>query len=224
MNRPGLSRSAGAALLLALAATGCMSASGPRKGEPLSPPEGKALVFGRFAVVNNGRPVPPPGASAVDLLFAGRTPEVKLSLFRVESGRKAPYVRIDDGGDFHWFLPPGTYLLFHTPPGTIPRNEPLAAFQVAPGDRALCVGVLLLETSTALNESGTPVEYGVENVSAATEWEEAEARIRARHPGFALPVVRRALIVDGALLGLFDHYTRARCEAILARHGLRTLP
>lgn len=214
---PGSAGAAASLLTLAFAAA-CFTPRYPSPGEPVRLGADEALVVGSLRVRADGLEIGPGHRTPEEIMLLPPGPDVKLSLFHVERARRAPYVRVADDGDFAWVLPYGTYLVYVTPPGPPAYNVVVAAFQVPRGTRCVSIGRLVLETAADLDWAETSSNYDVLDASVEPD---PDAWSRARtYPDLDEEPVLRSMIVDPALFGLFDDYSRSRCERILAQHGM----
>lgn len=210
-------------LLLACAiASGCVAVRSPRAGEPIDLAADEVLVFGRLRVADRGVELFPPQIDFDPLSQRGQV-DFRPSLFQVETGKRALRPALEPDGTFWWILPRGTYLLFHTPPGTLLRNEVLAGFQIQAPTRAVYVGILDLDI-TSDPHSGPPAEYSIARLGIGDEFASAAAVLRRRHSSFDATPAKALLFDDPEFPSLFDDYSESRCARILARHGLRPLP
>lgn len=197
--------------LLTLAA--CFSPRALSPGEAARLQPGECLVLGRLRVLFAGVDVSRPARDLAEALIAAEAPPVKLSLFRVERSKRAPYVPIDEqDGTFAWVLAEGSYLVYVTPPGPPAHNVVVAAFRVPPEVSCLDIGCLVLGIAPGEADGG-PADYAV--LAARVEEERVP---RALPPDLADPPRRGLLFTDAEFFVLFDDYSRARCERILARH------
>lgn len=197
--------------LLALAACFAPRTLGPGEAARLEP--GECLVLGRLRVVFAGLDVSRPAHDLAEALVVAQAPLVKLSLFHVERSKRALYVPLESDGTFGWVLPQGSYLVYVTPPGPPAHNVVVAAFRVPPGVPCLDVGCLVLGIAPGGSDGG-PEDYAV--LAARVE---AASAPRALPPDLEGEPRREPMFTDAELFGLFDDYSRARCERILARHG-----
>jgi hypothetical protein len=179
---------------------------------------GEGVVFGRIRVFDRGLEITPWKRELSEIL--AEDPVMDLALFQVESGRKRPDVPISADGGFIWILAPGTYLVYHTPSVDPPFNEPLAAFQVAPGPEPTNLGELRLLISADRPLSRELATYTLSDVGASPGSDESAAPFLRLHPG-TTSVRQSAFVVDPELSGLFSNWSRERCARILARHGVR---
>jgi hypothetical protein len=202
-----------AAMLLA----SCLALRTPEVGEPIALAVDEALVIGQVRVFEQGRELHPWKLEGVELLLAD--PELKLSLFQVESGRKHPYVPLESDGRFEWIVPAGTYLIYHTPSVDPPFNEPLTAFQVRAGAEPVDLGELRLDITVERSRLGECSGYDVVSVDAAPREPDAALAQLSRHPG-THSIRPGTLVVDPALRGLFANWSREACAQVLASHGI----
>lgn len=198
----------------------CVSVGIPRSGEPLQLEQGKVLVFGKLRVSEGPRSVVPLGGGVGELLFPGGVAHFKLSLFAVETGKKALYPSYESDGTFWWILPRGTYLVFHTPTGPGAYNEVLAAFQTPREESSVYVGTLALEIDTAAGKD-YDVEYAATGVRIDDEFASACADLMRRFPRGGGTPRRSLMFSDPELPPLLSSWSRGRCDRILADHGLR---
>ncbi len=206
---------------LGLAAAACLAVRVPEAGEPLELAAGEGLVFGRVRVFEGAGELTPWELEGAELLLPD--PEIRLSLFAVESGRKRPDVPLRRDGGFEWIVPQGTYLLYHTPSVEPPLNEPLAAFQVRAGTDPVDLGELRLSVAVARPLPwDEPVTYEVVGAEGSPGTAEAQRAFLARHAGVR-SVGAGIFVVDEDLGGLFDDWSRAACARVLARHGIDLL-
>ncbi len=216
-------------LIIALAVlsltSACLRVKYPEPGRPVGTSEGEALAFGRIAVIDRGHEIEPWRSDLQDALFAAEKPEIKLSLFLVESNRRAIYVRVESDGSFYWVLPPGTYLLYHSPApaGRQPSNEPLAAFQVPPKARTVYVGTMAMHIESTYKKDTDRQDYEVTTVEIGDEYETARQMLAGRYPDLSGPSERRLMIHDPELRDLFRDYSKSRCEKVLNRNGISLL-
>ena len=205
-----------ALVALALGA-GCMTVQTPEPGIPVRLAEGEGIVFGQLRVFDRGIEFNEwklePGE------INAEKPRMRLSLFHVESGRKAIDLTIPSDGRFEWIIPAGTYLLYHTPSIEPPYNEVLAAFQVSADSDPVDLGVLLLNISVDRPLSMDLATYSLLGVDELPPSAESAAWFRARHPDVT-SIQPGVFIVDPALHRLFSNYSRAACARILSRHGI----
>lgn len=174
-------------------------------------------MIGRVRVFEQGRERRPWHLEGIELVLPD--PDLRLSLFQVESGRERPVVGIDGDGWFGWILPAGTYLVFHALSVDPPFNEPLAAFQLAAGPDPVDLGELRLDLSVDRPGPGATASCQVLDATAqAGESAAVEARL-AQHPG-AGTCRRGSLVVDAGLRGLFSNWSRQACARLLAQHGI----
>lgn len=196
---------------------GCLAVRTPEPGTPVRLAAGEGIVFGRVRVFENGYEITPWKRELIEILL--EDPVIRLALFNVDSGRKRPDVPIATDGGFEWILPAGTYLLYHTPSIDPPFNEPLAAFQVAPGSEPIDLGELRLEIAVERRLSSQLATYTLSGVETRAGDSETAASFRRRHPG-TRSVRNGAFIADPQLSGLFRNWSREACARILARHGV----
>ena len=197
--------------LLTLAACFAPRTLSPGEAAHLHP--GECLVLGRLRVVFAGVDVSRPAHDLAEALVAAEAPPVKLSLFHVERSKRAPYVPLDErDGTFAWVLAQGSYLVYVTPPGPPAHNVVVAAFRVPPEVSCLDIGCLVLGIAPGEADGG-PADYAV--VATRVENEQGP---RILPPDLEEPPRRGHLFTDAEFFGLFDDYSRARCERILARH------
>ena len=209
--------------ILAISSAGCFQIRYPEPGRPVAVAEGKSLAFGRIAVIDRDHEIEPWRSELREALFAGEKPEIRLSLFFVESDRRAIYVRIEPDGSFFWVLPAGTYLLYHSLVDRQLPNETIAAFQVPSGAHAVYLGAMTMRIESGRNRETGKLDYDVTAISIGSEFERAKHVLAARYPGLAGPIVQKLMITDPSLEGLFRDYSQKECERILDRHGLRLL-
>lgn len=196
---------------------GCLAIRTPEPGAPARARPGEGIVFGRIRVFDRGFELDPWKIELSEILV--EKPVLRLALFQIESGRKRPDVPVEEGGRFEWILPSGTYLLYHTPAAESPYNEPLAAFQVAPGEDALDLGELELAISVDRPLSWELATYTLSGVEARAGRDKSDAWFLERHPGTGA-VQHGAFVADDELQGLFTNWSREACARILARHGM----
>jgi hypothetical protein len=178
---------------------------------------GEGIVFGRVRVFELGREITPWDRELVEIL--AEDPGIQLALFHVESGRKRPNVPVAAEGRFEWILPAGTYLVYHTVPIEPPWNEPLAAFQVAPGPEPTDLGELVLAISVDRPLSESLATYTLSNAEARAGNAATAASFLRNHPGSGA-VRPSAFVVDDELGGLFTNWSQEACARVLARHGM----
>lgn len=197
---------------------GCLAVRTPEPGVPVSVAAGEGVVFGGVRTFELGLELTPWKREASEIL--AEDPLVRLALFHVESGRKAPDVPISAQGRFEWVLPAGTYLLYHTPSIEPPFNEPLAAFQVAPGPEPTDLGELALSISVDRPLASRLASYTLSDVEARAGNAGSAAAFQQSHPG-SVDVRPGAFAVDPELGGLFADWSREACARILLRHGIQ---
>lgn len=209
----------GVVLGLALTA-GCMTVGTPRAGEPLRLEADDVLVFGKLRVLEGGRSVVPMPELIDELLWPGEPVTFKVSLFGIESERKALYPPYENDGTFWWVVPRGTYLMFHTPPGPGVYNAVLAAFQTPVDADCTYLGTLTVHIDTQAGRANG-VEYVVQDVEVSDEFDTPRRDLARRHPGLARPPVEALMFTDEELTNMLSAWSRDRCDLILSRHGLR---
>jgi len=209
--------------MLAIASAACLTMKYPEPGQPVRTSEGEALAFGRIMVIDRDHEIEPWNSALRDALFAGEKPEIRLSLFLIESNRRAIYVRIEPDGSFFWILPRGTYLLYHSRIDQQPPNEPLAAFQVPPEAHAVYLGTMTMHIES--NENGTTgkQDYEVANTQITDELERAQQGLVGRFPDPIGSTARKLMIDDPSLRNLFQDYSKRECEKKLNQHGIYLL-
>lgn len=212
-----------AVTMLLFASAACLTMKYPEPGQPVRTSEGEALAFGRIAVIDRDHELEPWNSDLREALFAGEKPEIRLSLFLIESNRRAIYVRVEPDGSFFWVLPRGTYLLYHSRVDRRPPNEPLAAFQIAPGARAVYLGTMTMHIESNENRTTGKQDYEVENIQITDELGRAQQGLVGRHPDLVGPAAGKLMISDPLLRNLFQDYSERECEKILNQHGIYLL-
>jgi hypothetical protein len=179
---------------------------------------GEGIVFGRVRAFELGHEITPWKRELTEIL--AEDPDIRLALFHVESERKRTDVPISAEGRFEWVLLAGTYLLYHTPSIDPPFNEPLAAFQVAPGSEPADLGELALAISVDRPVTSGLATYTLLNVEARAGDAETAASFLRNHPGSS-SVRQGTFVVEAELGGLFTSWSQEACARILARHGMQ---
>lgn len=222
--RPGREHGSLALVAALLLASACVGVRALEPGDPVRLSAGEALAFGRVRVLEGGRELTPWNADLLEELALPGEPEVRLSLFRVESAERSLYARIEADGWFTWALPPGTWLVYRSFEGPPAGHDVLAAFQVLPGGEAQWLGELELRVAVERDSHLEAQAYAVEGVSVRSDLDEARAAFARRHPADARELLARPFVAAPELRGLFDDWQRSRAEELLARLGLRLLP
>ena len=192
-------------------------------GEPVLLEPGEAFVLGRVRAFEAGRELTPWNADLVEELSLLGEPELKLSLFRVESEERALYPRLEPDGSFAWVLPEGTWLVYRSAQHEPIWHDVLAAFQARAGS-ATYLGELLLELEVERNADLEVVGCSVVGLDVRSDPDAARDDLERRPHGAELALAERPLVVDPELRELFDDWRRGRAEQVLARLGLELLP
>jgi hypothetical protein len=209
--------------LLSLVLSACLHVKYPNPGQPVKTAESEALVFGSIIVMDRGYKIEPWSFNLTEAFFAGEKPEIRLSIFRIESNQRSIYARIDSDGSFYWIVPSVTYLIYHSRIDQQPVNEPLAAFQVPNDAQAVYLGTMTMHIESNYNTGSGKQDYEVTTIQIEDEFDRAKQSLIGRHPDFTGTIVKHLLIYDPSLQELFQDYSKRECEKMLNRHGLYLL-
>jgi hypothetical protein len=195
----------------------------PRPGEVIELTETDGLVFGKIKVIDNGYEITPWKLDIMELFL--EEPDIKLSIFRIESKQRGAFVKIEQDGDFYWIIPRGTYLLYHTRVDQLlSANEPITAFQVPFDSDIIYLGTLTMYIESSYDSDSHKQEYSVETIKILDDFGEAKQDLINRYPDSSKKTISKHLMVyEPAIRNLFWNYSRSECEKVLSHHGLHLL-
>jgi hypothetical protein len=186
----------GLVAIVAVALAGCAGTMRePEPGRPLALSEETALVFGRIALAEDGRPVALGGWSG---------PSAEALFLRLDGDGEETSASIGEDGRFYLIVPRGTYLLAQVSR----RLDPKAAFRVPAGADAYYLGAL------RLNVKGEPLllgrTYSLKGVEVDDEFDAARQALARRFPAFDGSVEKSLLVHSDEIPGAAEAREKLR--------------